>query len=161
MAAVPGMVPKTKVNSRTYPAPGGQDAGSRHHKDPGSEYAGGDGQRPQGHPDWGLPLPKGQKQPSGQSGRIRQKEDGTKVNSQPGTAAPGSGGGRDTPGAGKERGQFEKDRQGRMQGSGGQRPPIYTPPPHKPGGYQTVNPAPKKVGYVPGQGVPGMMLGVH
>ena len=28
---------------------------------------------------------------------------------------------------GKERTQFEKDRQGRMQGSGGDRPPVYKP----------------------------------
>lgn len=47
--------------------------------------------------------------------------------SSPGIGAAGSGGGRDTPGAGKQRGQFEKDRQGRMQGSGGPRPPIYSP----------------------------------
>ncbi len=49
------------------------------------------------------------------------------MKASPGPAPQGTGGGRDTPGAGKQRGQFEKDRQGRMQGSGGQRPPIYTP----------------------------------
>lgn len=63
---------------RIYPAPGQQGHQDRHFLDPASEYAGGDGQRPQGHPDWGKPLPKGDKQPSPQSGRIRQKEDDDK-----------------------------------------------------------------------------------
>lgn len=44
----------------------------------------------------------------------------------PGPGATGTGGGRDTPGAGKERGGFEKDRQ-KDRGTGKDRPPIYTP----------------------------------
>jgi hypothetical protein len=43
----------------------------------------------------------------------------------PGPGATGTGGGRDTPGAGKDRSEFEKDRQGR--GTGKDRPPAYTP----------------------------------
>lgn len=59
-----------------------------------------------------------------------------KIDSSPGPGASGTGGGRDTPGAGKERGQFEQDRQ-RERGTGKDRPPIYKPPPHTPGGYQS------------------------
>lgn len=44
---------------------------------------------------------------------------------QPGPGAPTGGTGRDKDG-GKERGIFEKERQGR-QGTGINRPPIYTP----------------------------------
>jgi hypothetical protein len=50
-----------------------------------------------------------------------------RLKAQPGQGAPTGGAGRDTPEAGQERSQFEKDRQGRMQGSGGDRPPVYVP----------------------------------
>ncbi len=50
---------------------------------------------------------------------------------QPGPGGPSGGSGRDTPGAGKERGGFEQDRQGWARGGaggkGGPRPPAYTP----------------------------------
>lgn len=55
---------------------------------------------------------------------------------QPGMGAPGTGGGRDTPGAGKQRGQFEKQRQ-KDRGTGVDRPPIYKPPTDYKGGYQS------------------------
>ena len=47
----------------------------------------------------------------------------------PSPGAGGSGAGRDTPAAGKERGIFEKGRIGDALGKtrGGARPPIYTP----------------------------------
>ena len=45
---------------------------------------------------------------------------------QPGPGAPTGGTGRDTPGAGKERGGFEQDRQ-KDRGTGKDRPPIYKP----------------------------------
>lgn len=55
--------------------------------------------------------------------------------SSPGPGAAGTGGGRDTPQAGRERGIFEKERQGR--GTGVDRPPIYKPPTPK----QSLSPA--------------------
>jgi hypothetical protein len=60
----------------------------------------------------------------------------SKNNSQPGPGPSGTGAGRDTPGAGKERGQFEQDRQ-RDRGTGKDRPPVYKPPTDYRGGYQT------------------------
>lgn len=45
---------------------------------------------------------------------------------QPGLGAPTGGTGRDSPGAGKERGGFEQDRQ-KDRGTGKDRPPIYSP----------------------------------
>lgn len=54
---------------------------------------------------------------------------------QPGPGAPTGGSGRDTPQGGRERGEFEKDRQGR--GTGKDRPPIYKPDDDgERGGYQ-------------------------
>ena len=80
---------------------------------------------PSGKGPYVPPKPKGGPGP----GRtIHDPEAGKLVmKSQPGPGAPTGGAGRDTPGAGKERGIFEKERQGRMQGSGGDRPPIYKP----------------------------------
>ena len=57
-----------------------------------------------------------------------------RFNAQPGQGAPTGGAGRDTPGAGKERGQFESDRQ-KDRGTGKDRPPVYTPPTDYRGGY--------------------------
>lgn len=51
---------------------------------------------------------------------------GKRTNAQPGPGPAGTGGGRDTPGAGKDRGQFEQDR-AKDRGTGKDRPPIYTP----------------------------------
>jgi hypothetical protein len=45
---------------------------------------------------------------------------------QPGPGAPTGGTGRDTPQGGKDRGQFEDDRQ-KDRGTGKDRPPIYKP----------------------------------
>lgn len=69
----------------------------------------------------------------------------------PGPGATGTGAGRDTPGAGKDRGQFEKDRQ-KDRGTGKDRPPVYTPPTDYKGGYTNRSkppvipaPTPKKI----------------
>lgn len=61
-----------------------------------------------------------QKLPKGGAGPAKGKA------AQPGPGAPTGGTGRDTPQAGKERGQFEQDRQ-RERGTGNDRPPVYTP----------------------------------
>lgn len=123
MAAVPGMIPRRsapKTGGSEAPVQRGPHTSPNHpdgrtkdpYTDPRNPSTGGSGGGQDKH---GNPVPK---------------------KATPGPGATGTGGGRDTPGAGKDRGQFEQDRQ-RDRGTGKDRPPIYRPPVHEPGGYQS------------------------